>query len=305
MKKEIVDVVIKKCMGYRKGECVLIVTDDALEGLAQPFFRHLREMKIEATLLVMKQRGVHGEEPPKGVAEALKMADIALLMTHKSLSHTKARRQACHRYGTRIASMPGITFDVINRSLDIDYNDLRKKAHALSRVFSRARTLRVRTKAGTDLMMSIEKRKGHEDTGLYLRRGAFGNLPAGEACVAPMEGSAQGVVVVDASMAGIGKISKPIKLTIKGGGAAEISSAKLRYIIRPFGPLALNLAEFGVGLNPKAKVSGNVLEDEKVIGTAHVALGDNISFGGKVRAPCHLDGVFFDPTVIADGKKII
>lgn len=291
-------------MGYRKGEAILIVTDDELERLAKSFFDYAIGMGMEATLICMKARKLHGEEPPKVVARALKNADIALLITQKSLSHTTARKEASRKFGTRIASMPGITLEIISRCLDIDYGNLKKKVHRLAKIFTQAKFVQVTTKIGTNLTMSIVKRRGFEDTGLYKKRGDFGNLPAGEACVAPLEGSAQGRVIVDASMAEVGKVSKPIILTIKDGYVVDISSRKLNKLIRPFGRSCLNLAELGIGLNPKAKVTGNVLEDEKAISTAHIAIGDNTSFGGKVSAPCHLDAVFFDPTIIVDGSSL-
>lgn len=304
VKEAVVDVVIRRCMGYRKGESLLIVTDDELERLAKPFFEQVTSMGIDATLMLMKQRKVHGEEPPKAIANALREVDIALLITKKSLSHTVARREACRRWGTRIASMPDITLEIINRSLDIDYEDLRKRAQDLAKIFSQGKSIRVTTKIGTDLTISIVERKAFKDTGLYTKKGAFGNLPAGESCVAPVEGSAQGIVILDASMAEIGRLTKPIRLIIKDGNVIDISSKKLIGLVEPFGRSALNVAELGIGLNPKARVTGNVLEDEKAIGTGHIALGDNISFGGKIRAPCHLDGVFFNPTVIVDGREI-
>ncbi len=303
-KKAVVDVVIRKCMGYKEDEVLLIVTDEGLKGLAEPFYEQTVELGIESVLMLMKALKVHGQEPPEVVARALRDVDVALLLTQKSLSHTMARREASRRYGTRIASMPGITLEIINRCLDIDYDDLRKRAGGLARVFSRGKTLKVTTRQGTNLTMSINGRKGFKDTGLYTKLGAFGNLPAGEACVAPIERTACGTVIVDASMAGIGKVSRPIRLTIKDGYVTDMNSEKLKRLVKPLGRFALNLAELGVGFNPKAKVTGNVLEDEKAMRTGHIALGDNISFGGKVHAPCHLDGVFFDPTIFVDGSKI-
>lgn len=304
LKKSVVDVVIRKCMGYKEAEVLLIVTDEELKGLAEAFYEQAVKLGIESVLMSMSPRKVHGEEPPEVVARALRDVDIALLITQKSLSHTMARREASCTYGTRIASMPGITLEIINRCLDIDYDDLRKRVADLVKIFTQGRTLKVTSSRGTDLIMSIGGRRGLKDTGLYTKRGAFGNLPAGEACVAPIEGTAEGTVIVDASMAEIGKVSRPIRLTIKDGYVTDMTSKRLKALVEPLARSALNLAELGIGLNPKAKLTGNVLEDEKAIRTGHIALGDNISFGGKVHAPCHLDGVFFDPTIIVDGRKI-
>ncbi|MCM8779406.1 MAG: aminopeptidase [Candidatus Omnitrophica bacterium] len=301
----IVEKIVLQCLGYRKGERILIVTDDELKEIAEIFYQGIKNLGIEVLMLLIIPRKMHGEEPPPEVASALKSTDIALLVTAKSLSHTQARQIASQRYGVRIASLPGINRDIFRRSLDIDYEKLKKRTDDFSRMFNSGERVEVRTGKGTDLSFSIKGRKIFADNGLYIKRGAFGNLPAGEVCLAPREGTTQGILVIDASFAGLGKLKKPIQLRIKNGYVREISDLRLKRLLANLGKSALNIAEFGIGLNPRAKVSGNVLEDEKVIGTAHIALGNNLSFGGKVKAKCHLDGVFFKPLVWLDGKKII
>lgn len=302
-KAKIVATVIKKCLGYRKGERLLILTDDKLEALAEDFYSHTRQLGVEAFLIKMAPRTVHGEEPPQVIAQALKSVDLALLITDKSLSHTKARKVASKKYGVRIASLPGLTRDMLKRSILIDYNDLKSKVARLTTLLSQGKSVQLTTDRGTDLSFSIKGRCGFRDDGLYVKRGAFGNLPAGEASIAPLEGTANGRLIVDASVAPLGRLTRPMEIVIKDGYAQKISSKKFRDILNGSGKDAFNIAEFGIGLNPKAKVTGNVLEDEKAVGTAHIAFGDNESFGGRVSVPCHLDAVFFNPEVTIDGKK--
>jgi len=109
-------------------------------------------------------------------------------------------------------------------------------------------------------------------------------------------------------MAGIGILTRPIKLTIRDGFVEKIEGGeeakKLEGILSKYGKEARNIAEFGIGTNPKAKISGNILEDEKVFGTIHIALGNNYDFGGKVKAPIHLDGIIKEPTVLIDGEYL-
>ena len=174
----------------------------------------------------------------------------------------------------------------------------------VSRRLSRGKKIEVYTDKGTHLVMSLGKRKGFSDDGLYTRTGAFGNLPAGEACIAPEEGKTNGCLVVDGSAPLVGRIKRPIKIMIKDGFAQHIPLAKIASLIRPLGRRAKNIAEFGIGLNPKAKITGNVLEDEKATQTAHLAIGASISFGGKVSCPCHLDFVFLNPVIFIDGKRL-
>jgi leucyl aminopeptidase (aminopeptidase T) len=124
--------------------------------------------------------------------------------------------------------------------------------------------------------------------------------------IAPVEGTAEGHVVVDGSM-GDRKGGK-IEISVEEGLAARISGdspQKLLRMLAAAGPKARNIAEFGIGTNPKARLTGNVLEDEKVMGTCHIALGDNSTFGGRVRAGIHVDGILLKPTVRIDGKILI
>ncbi|MBL7085099.1 MAG: aminopeptidase [Candidatus Omnitrophica bacterium] len=304
MDKEIVKTIIKDCFGFKKGEHVLIVCDDKLRMLAQSFYSAVKASGIETVLLNMPARKMHGQEPPKEVASALKAADIAILFTSMSLSHTKARKEASLKFGTRIASLPGITPEIFRRSINLNYSSLRKRAAKIANRLSKGRRLEIYTDKGTHLTMSIRGRKGFSDDGLYTKRGAFGNLPAGEACIAPCEGTAQGVLVVDASAPLVGRIKHPKKIIIKDGFAQNIPFPKISSLIKSLGRCALNIAEFGLGLNPKAKVTGNVLEDEKAKQTAHLAIGANISFGGKIACPCHLDFVFFNPVIFVDGHRL-
>ncbi|MCX5656687.1 MAG: aminopeptidase, partial [Candidatus Omnitrophica bacterium] len=283
--------------GYRKKERILIVTDDVLCDIGEIFYSSIKRLGLEPILIRIIPRKMHGEDPPPEVAHALKASNITLLITQKSLSHTRARQIASSKYGVRIASMPSITIQSLKRCVDIDYLDLKKRANALAQKISRAGKIKIKTDKGTELIMSVKGRRTFCDHGIYAENGAFGNLPAGEVSIAPIEGTTNGRLIVDASFACLGKLKKPIEINIRNGYATKISSRKLTNILSPFGKSAFNIAELGIGLNPRACVTGNILEDEKAINTAHIALGDNLSFGGRTRAKCHLDGVFFNPKI--------
>jgi len=304
MNKKIVSTIVKKCLGYKKGEYLLIVCDDKLRTLAKYFYKTAKSLNIKTVLIEMERRRMHGQEPPPAIASALKDADLALLLTSMSLSHTMARKQACVRFGTRIASLPGITRKILSRSILIDYIALKKETSYFSKVLSKGKRIELSTKKGTHLVMSIEGRNGYPDNGLYVKKGAFGNLPAGEVCIAPQEGTTNGRLVVDGSAPLFGKLNRPVEIMIKDGYAENLPFSKLKSLARSLGRCVLNVAEIGIGLNPKAKVTGNTLEDEKAKKTAHIAFGNNKSFGGRVYCPCHLDFVFFDPVISVDGARI-
>lgn len=304
MQKKIVETIIHKCFGLRKNEHLLIVTDDVLFPLAYDLYKTVRAMNINGVLVDMPPLRMHGEEPPRIVRYALQKADVALLLTSKSLSHTKARKEASKKYGTRIASLPGVTLDILQRAIDVDYDVLKKTAFKLARKLSAGKQVEIYTDRGTHLSMSIKGRKGFSDDGAYTGRGAFGNLPAGEACIAPLENTCNGYLIVDGSAPMVGRVKKPVGISIENGYAKNMPFPMLERLMKTIGKKAFNVAEFGIGINKKAKVKGRILEDEKAVSTAHIALGNNKSFGGKVYCPCHLDFVFMDPVIFIDGKRV-
>jgi leucyl aminopeptidase (aminopeptidase T) len=299
--KRVVKNVLFNLMGLKKRERLLIVCDEPLFKLADIFHHGAGEYGVDSVLIKYPPRQIHGQEPPQIVAHALANCDLALLFTSRSLSHTKARKNASKK-GARIASLPGISYEMAIRTLGYDYRKIRNKIQKCAQKLTRAKDIRVMTKKGTDISFSVRGRKGFSDTGIYNYRKAFGNLPAGEACIAPLEGTSNGVIVVDASIAGWGKVKTPHRLYIKNGFLVKTEPDDFYKFLSRYGKKAKNLAEFGIGFNPKAKITGNVLEDEKAINTCHFAFGTNISFGGKIDAQVHIDVVVKRPQIYLDGK---
>ncbi|MGQ0793429.1 MAG: aminopeptidase [Deltaproteobacteria bacterium] len=302
-------VAVRDCMGVKSGERVLIVTDEPLRKIGYALWEAAKDLGSDALIIEIIPRKSHGEEPPPAVRDILKLADVALIPTSKSLSHTDARRDAC-KAGVRIATLPGITEDSMIRTLNADYVLIAERSRKVAEILSRGRRVRITTRLGTDISLDIEGRNGHSDTGINHAAGDFSNLPAGEGYIAPIEGKSGGVIVVDASMSGVGKLSgEVIRIRVEDGFATDITGGKgadrLLSAMTPHGRLAFNLAELGVGTNDKAIVTGNVLEDEKIMGTVHIAFGDNKSMGGMVRVASHLDGVILNPTVYIDDALIM
>lgn len=299
---------LKTCMGVKEGEEVVITVDSPQRKIGQWFFDAAQELNTEAVLIEFFPRKNHGEEPPPAVARTMKEADVVMMITSMSLSHTEARFAAT-KNGVRIASMPMVTEDMMLRTLAIDYAELKADCDKLADMLSKGNYVHLKSPAGTDLTFSVKDREGRCDGGLYTERGAFGNLPAGESFIAPIEGTASGVLVIDGSMAGTGYVDKPIKIKVENGMAEDVSGGKsakkINEILEKFGSKARNIAELGIGVNPKAKLTGFTLEDEKIAGSCHIALGDNSTFGGNVKVESHLDGVILNPTLTIDGKNIL
>jgi leucyl aminopeptidase (aminopeptidase T) len=297
-------------MNLRAGESVLVIVDEPSEGLGQALWAAAKELESEAALVKMIARASHGAEPPPVVAKAMLEADIILAPTSKSLSHTQARKTACER-GARVASMPTITEDIMARTMGADFFAIRDRTVPLARILSDGSRAHVTSPRGTDLVLSLEGREGHADTGILHAPGSFGNLPAGEAYIAPVEGMSEGVIVFDGAMPPMGLLDEPITVVVEKGFTTDIRGGEgaemLLDAIDPFGRDARNIGELGIGTNEAAgsPLTGNTLEDEKALGTVHFALGNSATIGGKVNVASHIDGIVLNPTLEVDGKIIL
>jgi leucyl aminopeptidase (aminopeptidase T) len=302
-------IAIKDCMGAKKDEKILVITDEIKREIGISLHENALRLGYYSLLVEMKSGKINGEEPPIEVAELMKKFDVVFCPTAKSLTHTNARREAS-ALGVRIATFPGITKDVMIRGMNANYKKISALSVKLKEILEKGKFIRVTAPAGTDLTFSIEGRTAYASKGLFHAKGESGNLPTGETYLAPVEGTANGVFVVDGSMAGLGLIKNAnIKIEVENGYATKITggvlATKLRKMLDSVGKEARNIAEFGIGTNDSAKLSGVLLEDEKVLGTIHIALGNNVSMGGSVNVPIHLDGVVKKPTVWLDDKLIM
>jgi leucyl aminopeptidase (aminopeptidase T) len=303
--------VVEHCLGIQAGEVVSIVTDsadpDRIE-IARAFWEEARAKGADVILAEMLPRKNSGEEPPAPIARLMAESNVVLCPTTKSLSHTQARRIASAR-GARIASLPRITKEMVIRCLTADYGSIAALTRRVAEKLSRGSKFKVESALGTSLELERQGRFVDADTGLLTQRGEFGNLPAGEAFFAPMEATANGKIVFDGSVADLGKLAEPIELQVEHGIARIVSTSaaaqQLDRYLSAHRPDAYNIAELGVGTNDRAIVSGNILEDEKVLGTVHIALGNNAGMGGTVSVPIHLDGLIRNATLYVDGEVIL
>lgn len=302
-------IAIKDCMGTKKDEKILVITDEQKREIGLSLHNNAIRLGYQSLLIEMKSGKINGEEPSDVVADLMQKFDVVFCPTAKSLTHTDARRNASAK-GVRIATFPGITKEVMIRGLNADYKKISALTIKLQKILETGKIIRVTAPAGTNISFSIEGRKAYASKGLFHAKGESGNLPTGEAFLAPVEGSSNGVFVVDGSMAGLGLIKNAnIKIEVENGFATRITGGtlakKLKSMLDKVGKDARNIAEFGIGTNDSAKLSGVLLEDEKVMGTIHIALGNNVSMGGSVNVPIHLDGVVKKPTVWMDNKLLM
>jgi leucyl aminopeptidase (aminopeptidase T) len=301
-------IAVRDCMGVIPGERVLVVTDAPLRTIGYACHEAARQLGNDVMLIEMPPRKTNGEEPPAEVAWLMTQVDVVLCPTSKSLTHTDSRRSASAK-GVRVATLPNVTEEVMIRCMNADYHAIAQRTYQLCDLMRGTKVIRVTAPAGTDITMPIEGREPHASSGIFRERGQWGNLPTGEAYLAPLEGLSNGVVVVDGSMASVGMVDEPIHIVVNDGYAGDItggaSARRLVELLAPHGKDGRTVAEFGIGTNDKAILTGIILEDEKVMGTIHIAFGDNKSMGGSVRVASHLDGLVKQPTVWFDDRKIM
>jgi leucyl aminopeptidase (aminopeptidase T) len=234
-------------------------------------------------------------------------ADVIVAMSNNSTSHTRYRALA-NSTGARFASLPHFDPDMFHGSMTVDWQVLATRTARLAQAVNRADWLLVATPNGTDMRISKRGRMAEGDDGLLTAPGSFGNLPAGEVYLAPLEGESSGVMVIE--WGPTRKLDQPLRVMVEGGRVVALEGDdRHRGLLEARfaeNENCRNIAELGIGTNDRASRPDNVLEAEKILGTIHIALGDNTGFGGTVSAPFHEDYVFYRPTltaVMADGSE--
>ncbi len=296
--------VVRRCLAVKPGEEVVIVVDGPTRAIGEALRDEASAAGADAVLTVMDPRDNDGTEPPASVAAALGASSVFIAPTSRSLSHTMARKRASDA-GARGATMPGVTEDMLARVMAVDFDTMAARSRAVAAALDAATTAHVTCPRGTDVTLELTGRSGISDDGDLTEPGAFGNLPCGEGFIAPLTGEG---IIAASSLAPLGLTQEPALLTLRDGRIAEAHGGLgPEYLSRlvAHGELGTNLAELGVGTNDRAELTGNVLEDEKILGTVHIAFGASAGIGGTVSVPIHLDVVILDATLDVDGRRVL
>jgi leucyl aminopeptidase (aminopeptidase T) len=295
------------CLGVGASDSVLVVYNEEQRVIAEALAAAAEAHARAVTQLAYPTLSRHGEEPPAEVAEAMARAEVIFAPTTRSLTQTQATMEALQR-GARVATLPTITEEIFTRAIPVDYAELRRKGEWLAARLTSASSAKVTSAGGTDIVLSLTGRTGVSDDGSIQQPGAIGNLPAGEGFIAPLETIGDGTIVFDGSLAGYGRLTSPVHVTVERGRAVEAHADAGEWLLETLdsgGEHGRSLAELGIGTNPAAILTGNVLEDEKVIGTMHLAFGTSAGIGGVNVAGVHIDGVVLRPTIELDGERVL
>lgn len=303
------ETVVDECLDIASDEKVVLVNDGNDTDLIFSLQKLLEKRVEKFEYYNYPEPENHGDEPPENVAKAMKNSDIFIAPTRKSISHTKARVEACEN-GARGATLPGINKKIWNSSLQADYQEVKRMSEKVYSMLENTSSVRIFTDSGTDLSFEVDTEFYHTDTGMIHEEGEFGNLPAGEADGGII--NARGTLVVD-HMPFINEDEQGGELIIEDSKVVdwkgfEENSEMVEVLENIKG--SRNVAEFGFGTNPEAELIGNILQDEKVLGTVHVAIGDNSSYfpkghERKVSSRIHWDTVCLNPTVYFDDNKVL
>jgi leucyl aminopeptidase (aminopeptidase T) len=297
--------VVRTCLAVAPGEDVVVVVDTPLQDVGEALRDEAQRAEADAVLAVMAARETHGTEPPTPIAAALAACDVFIAPASRSLSHTQARKRATDG-GARGATMPTVTADMLARLMDVDFDRLRARSRALAELLEDADEAHVTCPRGTDLRLDLRGRDGVADDGDLTAPGAFGNLPCGEGFISPAGGEG---TMATRSIASLGLVQgHPAHLTIEDGRLTKATGPegeRLLAMLEGAGERGTNLAELGVGTNDKARLTGNILEDEKMLGTVHIAFGASAGIGGTVDVPIHLDAMVTDATLTIGDVRVL
>ena len=308
--------VIRTCLQVRREEDVLVITDPNTADVGQALYEEASRVTDRILLVMMPPTQKTGKEPPLPVSDIMRKNRVIIIATKDSLTHTRARAAAT-REGARIVSMPGIgRISFESGGMTADYNALQREVSGMGSIFRRRRRVSVKSEAGTDVEFLTGDRWILEDTGICNRPGQIANLPAGKVFVLPKEGSMNGTIVIDGSWEGR-MLEEPLTLKVEAGIVTEVSGGEIAdEISAVFDVARLGLrsskrdqvwtvAEFGFGMNPKAALMGNKVEDLVVRGGAYFGFGDSTHIGGNARVGIHLRGSLVDPEVSLEGSVIV
>jgi leucyl aminopeptidase (aminopeptidase T) len=309
------DNVLDQCLRVTAGEEVVMLTDEGTDpGVVDGLSQGIAERNAIPLVARMPSPRLPGAEPPSAVAAMMLHAAATIELTSLFIGSSAARRAATDG-GARYLAMPGVRLDTFRPDgpLAVDFERLRIDAELVGAAWDRAREFRLTSRGGTDLRGSVADRPGRVLHGMACEPGAYMAPPDVEAGTAPVEGTAYGVVVVDADLLfmGEGPLDEPVLLHVADGrmtgieGAERSRSRLLAMLERCADDRMANIAEVSVAFNPAGAVCSVPMETESSRGSAHIALGNSIAYGGRVNAIAHLDCVMRDAALELDGRVVI
>jgi 2,5-dihydroxypyridine 5,6-dioxygenase len=304
--------VLSHCGNLQPTDRVVVVSDFEKLELATIVATAARAIAPDVNLVVMPPRELDGQEPPEAIAAAMQHADLIVSLVARSITHTSAVKNAL-KAGARGLMLTAFTESMMLRGgIDYDFRANRDFCFQVAKLLTDAREARLTTPLGTDLRMDITGRPGNPHSGVIFGPGELTTAPNAESSVSPIEGSAEGVIVGDASIPyyEIGLLTEPVRMEVTNGSVTRISGGNQaqmieRMMAKQNDPNVYNIAQLSFGLNPMCRMQGIMLEDEGVYGTSHIGIGTSTLLGGTVKAAMHFDILMWNPTLELDDTVVL
>jgi len=299
--------VLDQCADLKR-EDVLIVTDAKYDKtMVEALATATRRLGARSIVLTLTPDIALAEPVPRFLLAPMESANLILLCASSLVPQHV--REAAVRAGARLISISGVDRTIAKRCFDINYSELSKTTRMLAERYESAREVTFETNSGTELRVQLCGRKAAYLDGIARTAGKLSALPAGVVAVAPLEGTAEGIIVIDGSIAEIGIVKSPIRCVVEDGMIVDIKGGKqarkFKALLSRGSSTGFYVAEVGGGTNPKARYCGNLLEDERVYASGHVGFGRNSHIGGAIKSEIHIDSTMKRPKIRIDGKEVV
>lgn len=304
--------ILDVCAGLRRNERVVVVSDFRQDHLAEALASAAMTVTPNVVVTTMPPRSYDGQEPEDAVAAAMLEADLVVSVVSTSITHSSAVKAALGNGARGIMLSAFVDDQLEGGGIEADFDAIAPLCHRVADLLADADEAHLTTPGGTDLTMRLDGRPGNAHSGIARQAGRFTTVPNIESSVSPVEGSATGVFVADASIPyyGVGLLSEPVTYSVEDGYVTDIRGGRQAHAIAAKmaevrDRAAYNIAQLSFGLNPKCVMRGIMLDDEGVYGTSHIGIGTSTSLGGDVKAPMHYDAVMWRPTLRLDGETVL
>jgi leucyl aminopeptidase (aminopeptidase T) len=326
------------CLRVNQYDDLLVISDETMQPYQATFWRLIQDRRLMVTQLHLPKSyqlsiadWVDSSQPegpalPAGVTAAMQAASAVVTLLNNDLSTNKIRRAIVHRPRTancRLAHIPGISADVLRAILKSPFEGIKKDCELVAWVLGEAEKIELISYDSLlrpyNLRLSMDgwNNEPFISSGIILR-GSWGNVPPGETFCCPNPAKVSGSICINGSVPRyVVRSGFEVILNFESGKLvhwySERESPACDFFDREKHASTIRpdenwntFAELGIGLNPGiTELTGNSLFDEKVMGTVHMAIGDNSIFGHSVVSNIHADLVTQNPSLIADGHPII
>ncbi|MFW9902762.1 MAG: hypothetical protein ACFFFH_00400 [Candidatus Thorarchaeota archaeon] len=299
---------LKQCVDLQPKESVLVISDfGQAPEISMAAVKAVERLGGKSLLLVMEKDLLREKSMPETYQQIMNGSDLIIICT--SDYFPGGSRAIAAKAGARVLSMVKANESMIRRCIDIDYNELSTLTRKLADRFSEAKDIEIKSDAGTDIHFTLSGNKAIYFDGLCKEKGKITSHPSGVVALALEEKQAEGTWIINASAAQLGLVHSPIIIEVIDGVANIINdseqSDQFRKILSEGDNNSWKICEVGCGTNAKATYIGELIEDERVQGSAHIGFGGNTHFGGNIQSVTHIDTTTRNPTVILDGTVII